>query len=198
MYMFRLFPSQPAPMKVTAVIRFPGILLVAVIVYLGQLIPAVKHGDSRLHKHHGVQRQIELYRPLHCRLILLKPCFFDAAQTGCSAAEPGVAAGNVIIVKLPPAVAVTRKSLKIIVQIPFMENLIRAKILVKPIVIQPPSNIIVTAKIIQKHIILRQGVYGIELSAEQTGIPGRHGMPCGAHGGHIIKQMALGLSILPK
>ncbi len=113
-----------------------------------------------------MQCQIEPHCLLHRFMILLKSRFFYTAQAG-RAAEPGIAAGNIIIIKFPSTGTVPRKSLKIIVQIPLMEYFIRAKVLMKPFVIQPPSNVVMAAEIIQKYVLFRQCIHRVQLSAKQ-------------------------------
>ena len=45
--------------EVAAVIGLVGVVPVAVVVHLGNLVPAVQQGNARLQKHHGVEGQIK-------------------------------------------------------------------------------------------------------------------------------------------
>ena len=110
----RQLPPHLSPVEVAAVLRLVGVVFVAVVVELGQLVPAVQQGQAGLHEHHGVEGQVKPHRPLHGGLIFLAPRLLNAAQGGGGAALAGVAAGRVGVVQLPPADAVRGQPLEVV------------------------------------------------------------------------------------
>ncbi len=150
-------------MDITGIRRFVGILLVGIIIDLADLVATVQNRNAGLHEHVGVEHQIHPHRPFHSRLILLEPGFLDPAHGSGGAAESGVTRDRIRIVQLTPAGAVPGIPLEIIVQILFVGTLPEPFRLQRAVV-KPPADIIMTAQIIEEHILFGQPVDNVQLT----------------------------------
>ena len=72
--------------------------MVGVVVFLGDLVPAVEDGHAAQGKHEGVQHPVQANRQVHGGFIAAFPGRFDAAQGRGRPAEPGVPQARVVVV----------------------------------------------------------------------------------------------------
>ena len=70
-----------------------------------------------------------------------------------------------------------------------MWHFLNAKLL-QPIIVQPPSDVIMTSKIIQENIFLWKSTYLIHLSSKKSHILCGNGIPGTCHSCNIVKHMA--------
>ena len=182
-------------MEVSAVCALVGVLVVAVVVALAHLIPAVQHGDAALSKHPGVEHQITPHSPGLGHGIAggLQP-----AQGGGGATQPGVPQPGVVVVQLAPADAAGPLASEPLVQISLVGYLVSAEAGVEPGVVQAPADVIVAAQVVEEQKLLGQSAHGVQLAAQQGYIAGGQGVPGGSHGGDVVEHVTLGFFGAPE
>ena len=181
-------PVKFAPVEVAAVCLFVRIVVIGIVIQLSHLVTAVQHGNTALGQHPGVEHDIAV----QCPLLLFEAGLFHAAERGGGAAEPGVAQFGVVVIQLAPGPASRPLAGEPVVEIFFVGNLLYGK-LTQPGVVQSPANVVVTAEIILEQIVPGKSADLLQLAFQQPDVSGGHGVPGGAHGGHIVQDVTLRL-----
>ena len=140
-------PVHGPPVDVAAVLRLQRIVVIAVVVFSADFIPAVKDGNAAEGEHVGVEHQVTPQRPGDLLLVPLVSGGLQTAERGGGAAETGVAGLGVVVVKLAAGGAAAPFSGEILVQEALVRHLFHA-VAGKEGIIQAPADVVVAAQII--------------------------------------------------
>ena len=185
----RQLPVEFSPVDISGIIPSGRVFMVSIVIFLSDLVPAVNNGNPRLGKHIGMKHKIQRHSQGQCFLILFESPLLHTAQRCRRTAQPCISRSRVGIIQFPPCSGARKLPGEIVVQILLMAHFSDTE-LHEPAIIQSPSDIIMTAQIIQKQIFFWQTVHNVHLKPQKSCIFCCHRMPCGSHCRHIVEHMA--------
>ena len=96
----RLIPGEGASVQVARIVPLIGIVVVAVIVQLADLIAGINDRDAGLGEEKGVQHDVQANRAVQFPNIALVFRSLDAAEGGRGSAESCVSEPRIVVIKL--------------------------------------------------------------------------------------------------
>ncbi len=188
----RLIPVEISAMQISRIICLQGILVVAVIIELSDLITTVQHRNAALRKQKCVQHDIQTDCLRQFVFILLILSGFDPAQGRRRTAKTRVTKARIVIIELASGITAVPCTTQIVIQIFLVRDFLDAE-LFQEIIVKAPADIIVAAQIIEEHILFGQRKNDPQLMLQQPYIPRRNGMPRARHRRYVIQHMTFRL-----